>query len=350
MLVSVSVSAISKNHLLLVGLVLAVGVADLAVDVFLLADHVVSDTLGVCVLKIGVEVDLDDTIADGVQEVLLAGTGSSVEDEEDGLLVLSLLLLLDVLLVLLEELRSELDVSGLVHTVDVTETGRNREVRRDRRQTLVDVVDVLRLGVETVVVDILVVHTVFLTTSDTDLHLEPLLHGRGTLKVLGGGLNVLLDRLLGQIDHVAGEERSTILLEKCLVGIEHTVEPWQKLLGAVVGVEDDRDAVGGSDSTNVVSSCNRTSDRRLLVLVADTLAGEVSSTTLADLEDDGRFGVTGSLKRRNDGRGGSHVNGGNGENLLLGVFEKLLDIICRERGRRSASSCDGRCHEMARDV
>jgi hypothetical protein len=34
----------------------------------------------------------------------------------------------------------------------------------------------------------------------------------------------------------------------------------------------------------------------------------------------------------------------------LGVFEKLLDIICRERGRRSASSCDGRCHEMARDV
>jgi hypothetical protein len=117
-----------------------------------------------------------------------------VEHEEDWLVLLGIDLLLDVLLVLLEELWSELgqvskslkspayqikylDVSWLVHAVDVTETGGDGEIGRDSREALVDLVDVLRLGVQAVVVNVLVVDTVLLTTSDTDLHLKPLLHG-----------------------------------------------------------------------------------------------------------------------------------------------------------------------------
>jgi hypothetical protein len=64
------------------------------------------------------------------------------------------------------------------------------EVRRDGRKSLVDVVDVLGLRVKGVVVNILVVDTVLLTTGDTDLHLQPLLHGSGALEVLLGGGNV----------------------------------------------------------------------------------------------------------------------------------------------------------------
>lgn len=35
------------------------------------------------------------------------------------------------------------------------------------------------------------------------------------------------------------EEGLSVLLEVRLVGVEHTVEPWQELLGTVVGVEND---------------------------------------------------------------------------------------------------------------
>lgn len=74
---------------------------------------------------------------------------------------------------LAEELRPELDVSGLVDTVDVTETGSDREVRGDGVKGRVDIPDVLGLGVERVVVDRGVVNTVLLTTGDTDFHFEP---------------------------------------------------------------------------------------------------------------------------------------------------------------------------------
>ena len=92
-----------------------------------------------------------------------------MEDEEDGLVGGRAGLLLDVLLVLGEELGVELDVAGLVDTVNVTEASGNGEVGADLGEGLLDGQDVLRLGVEGVVVNILVVDTVLLTTGDTDL-------------------------------------------------------------------------------------------------------------------------------------------------------------------------------------
>ena len=38
--------------------------------------------------------------------------------------------------------------------------------------------------------------------------------------------------LTHKIDHVGGEKGGAVLLEEGLVGIEHAVEPWKKLLGA----------------------------------------------------------------------------------------------------------------------
>lgn len=50
----------------------------------------------------------------------------------------------------------------------------------------------------------------------------------------------------------------------------------------MVGVENDGDAVDGSDGTNVVSGRNGTGDGSLLLLsaVGDALAGEEGSTAL----------------------------------------------------------------------
>lgn len=70
---------------------------------------------------------------------------------------------------------------------------------------------------------------------------------------------------------MAGEEGLAVLLEVALILIEHTVEPRKQLLGAVVGVEDDGNAVGGSNAADVVGSGDRTSDGGLLAIVADTL-------------------------------------------------------------------------------
>jgi hypothetical protein len=51
----------------------------------------------------------------------------------------------------------------------------------------------------------------------------------------------------------------------------------------VVGVKNDGDTVGRSKGADVVSGSNGTSDRSLLVLVVDTLAGKEGSTTLGEL-------------------------------------------------------------------
>lgn len=51
----------------------------------------------------------------------------------------------------------------------------------------------------------------------------------------------------------------------------------------MVGVKNNGDTVGGGNGTDVVSGSNGTGDGSLLVLVVDTLAGEVGSTTLGNL-------------------------------------------------------------------
>jgi len=340
-------NATRQGYILLVGLVSTIGVADLAGQVVLLADHVVTDTLGVGVLHVSVDVDLDDTVGDGVEELLLGGAGATVEDESDGLLVLEALLLLDVLLVLEEELGAELDVAGLVDTVNVAEASGDGEVGGDGVEGLVDVVDVLGLGVEGVVVDGLVVDAVLLATGDTDLHLDPLLHGRGTLEVGGGGLDVVVNLLLGKVNHVGGEEGLAVDLEVGLVGVHHAIVPGEELLGAVVGVKDNGDAVGGGNATDVVGGGNGTSDGSLLVLVGHTLTGEVSGTAVGELEDDGRLGVTGSLERGDDSGRAGHVDGGDGELLLLGVLEESADIVADDdtglAGEDGLGHCDVVC-------
>jgi hypothetical protein len=91
-----------------------------------------------------------------------------VEDEEDWLVLLGSYGVLNVLLVLAEQLWVQLDVSGFVNAVDVSETSGDGEVWGDWVEGLVDGKDILWLGVKGVVVNILVVNSVLLATSDTN--------------------------------------------------------------------------------------------------------------------------------------------------------------------------------------
>ena len=60
-------------------------------------------------------------------------------------------------------------------------------------------------------------------------------------------------------------------LEIGFISIEHAVEPRKELLGAVVGMQDDRNAIGRGDGADVVGSSDGASDGCLLVSVAYTL-------------------------------------------------------------------------------
>lgn len=178
-------------------------------------------------------------------------------------------------------------------------------------------------------------------------HLEPLLHRSSTLEVGGGGLDVVVDGLLRQVDHVGGEEGLAVLLEVALVLVEHAIEPGQELLGAVVGVENDGDAVDGGNAADVVGSGNGAGNGGSLAVIAHALTGEESGTTLGDLQNDGAVLVAGSLEGGDrGGRGGDVLSrvsfvlsrclalmvwkthdGGESKVLLLSVLEETENIV-----------------------
>lgn len=158
----------TRIKVFLVGLIFTVRVTDRSHQVILLAQDVVTHTRQVRKLHIGVDIDLDDTVADCLLVLFLGRAGAAVEDEEDGLVGGRANLLLDVFLVLAQQFRVQAHVTGLVDAVHVTETSGNGEVRANGGEGVVDGQNVLGLSVEGVVVDVFVVDTIFLTTGDTD--------------------------------------------------------------------------------------------------------------------------------------------------------------------------------------
>lgn len=153
---------------LLVRLVLPFWIANRGHQVILLLEYVIPDTAQIGKLQVGVEIDLDHTMADGILVFLLSGSRSAVKDKEDWLVLLRVGLLFHVCLMLAKKFRVQFDIARLVHPMHISEGRSDREIRTNFRQSGPDVVNVFRLGVEGVVVDIFVVDTIFFTSSDAD--------------------------------------------------------------------------------------------------------------------------------------------------------------------------------------
>jgi len=142
----------------------------------------------------------------------------------------------DMFLVFAQKLRVKFDISRFVNTVDVSESGRDTEVGTNGTQSRVDVPYIFRLSVELGVVDTGVIHAVLLTTSDTDLHLEPDADGGHAFEVLDTGGDIVLFALLRKVKHVRGEEGFLVLLEVGFIGLEHSIEPRQEFMSAMIRV------------------------------------------------------------------------------------------------------------------
>lgn len=194
--------------------------------------------------------------------------------------------------------------------------------------------------------DVLIVDTILLTTGDTDLHLKPDANLGHALQVLNANLNVLFLGLLRQVEHVRAEKRFASLRKVLFISRKHTIEPRKQLLGTVVRVQNDGNAVAGSNRANVVRSGGGTSDRSLLLVVGKTLTSEVGSATLRQLQDDRRLRVTSGFKS-GVGHGRSlkvsccaertysHVESRDGKVVLTSVVEHLVDILARNNTSRN---------------
>ena len=270
---------------LLVGLVGASRVADLPLEVVMLVSLERAEAIPVRPLSVGVDVHLDDAILDGGGDLLIGGAGSTMHDEVDGLLLVSAELLLGKSLVLAKSLGLEGDISRLVDTMDVAKCGCDGEHVTDLGEGLVHGPNLLGGGVELLRIDVLVVDAILFAASDTDLHFEPDLHLDEALKVLNADCDVLLIRLLTEIEHVGGVEGLSVLLVVSLIGLEHAIEPGEELLRAVVGVKDDRDAVVGGHLADMEGHGDGTGGCGVGVLGG--LASEVSSAAIGNLDHDG---------------------------------------------------------------
>ena len=246
-----------------------------------------------------------------------------MEDKVDGLLGVEALLLLDVLLGGAENLGGELHVAGGVDAVDVTEGGGHGEHAGGNLVELgVHLVDLLGLGVEVLLGDVGVVDAILLAAGDADLNLEVAVDLSHALEVLLGDLHVLLDGLLGEVEHVGAEQGLAVLGEVLLVSLEEAVEPGEERLGAVVGVEDDGDTVELGEGAHVEGTRDAAHDGSLLVsLVLPALAGVVDAAAVGELDDHGRVGNLGRLEARVGHGGHGAVHGGDGVAVLLGVVD-----------------------------
>mmetsp|Transcript_20053 Transcript_20053/g.33164 ORF Transcript_20053/g.33164 Transcript_20053/m.33164 type:complete len:312 (+) Transcript_20053:308-1243(+) len=303
-----------------------------------------AETVPVGPLSVGIDVHLDDAILDGGGDLLVGGAGSAMHDEEDGLLLVRAKLLLGVGLVLAKSLGLERDVTGLVYAVDVAKCGGDGEHVADLGEGLVDGPHLLGGGVELLGIDVLVVDAILLAASDTDLHLEPDLHLDETLKVLDADCDILLIGFLAEIKHVRGVEGLSVLLEVSLVGLDHTIEPGKELLRAVIGVEDDGDAVVGGHLANVEGHGDGTSGSSVGVLRG--LASEIAPAAVGDLDHDGAVRLLTSLHDGIAGGGGGAVEGGDGISIVLGVLQKLEEVVSGDNSRGDVASSYHGCSWM----
>ena len=254
-----------------------------------------------------------------------------MEDKVHRLVGSGALLLLDELLGVGQNLRGKLDVTRRVDAVDVTEGGSDGvEVRSDRLERLVDLVNLFRLGVQVLRGDVRVIHAILFAAGDADFHFEEAVDLLHASQVLFADFEVLLNRFLGQVEHVGREERFTVLGEIFLVRLQEPVKPRKKVLGAVVRVQDHRHAVHFRQRAHLKRTRDATGDRRLLVLVIEPLTRHEVSTTVGKLNNHRRVGLLRRLEAGVDHRGHRAVHRRNRVSVFPRVVKHINHILTRD--------------------
>ena len=322
---------------LLVRLVVTFWVTDLSLEVVVVFGFVLADTVPVGPLGVGIDVHLNNTGFDGVSDVFNRGTRTTVEDEEHRLVFTSKLFL-HVLLGVVKDDGTELDISWGVNTVDVSEgSGASEGGVFDLGKLFVGVHDFFWLSVKTGRVDISVINTIFFSSGYTEFEFQKDVKLGELFHVILADADVFFEGFLGEVKHVRGEKRFTVFLVVFLVGCEKTVNPWQPGLLTVVSVKNNRDAVELGNFTDVLGSGNASSDGGIVVVVRKGLSGDELTSTLGESDHDRTSVLGGGFHTGVDGVASYNVDSRDGVTLFLGVLEKVNKSLTGDNTRLDRS-------------
>jgi len=81
------------------------------------------------------------------------------------------------------------------------------------------------------------------------------------------------------------EQWFTVLGKEFFICLEHAIEPWQQILGAVIGMQDDRDAVVLGHGPHVHGQCDGSNGTGIGKF--ESFAGHEGSAPVRNLNDDG---------------------------------------------------------------
>ena len=279
-----------------------------------------SDRVGEGVLGIGVNVHLDNAVAQSLLNLLLLGARATMEDEIERLgTVLKTKLLHGNLLALIQNLRAQLHVARLVNAVDVTEgSGQQVAAFLTGAEGIDGLLEILRGGVE--VSAGLSLNAVLFAADNTNLNLENDIGVLCLLQQLLGDFQVLIDRDSGAVPHVGLEQRQLAAVYALLgEGDERAHVLIQNFLLAVVGVQRNVDAVVLCCFVREGSECLCTGN-----LVLHGQAGTELGTAGGELDDAVGLSLGEAAECCVDGFGGGAVDGRECEAALLGGIEHLV--------------------------
>ena len=266
------------------------------------------------ILRVGVDVHLDDTVAERLTDLFERRSRAAMEHEVH--FSFGSVLVGDCFLTILEDRWLELDRAGLVAAVDVAEGGGEHEAT-NAVEGLVDSEHVLGRGVQFVRGHAGGVVSVFLTTDDACFDFEDDVQLHAFFEEGLGGGDILIERQFGTVEHVAVEEvafsgRTT--LRSCS---EEWLEEFFDLVRvAVVCVEGNEDVVALGKAMHGLGQNNRAQGH-----VLDTGARGKFAAAGGDLDDSVRLRIRKGLQCAVDGRQRGDVDGGVCVTTLLGGVE-----------------------------
>jgi hypothetical protein len=157
-------------------------------------------------------------------------------------------------------------------------------------------------------------------------------------EVAAAELDVLLQGLLREVQHVRAEQGPPGGGEVGLARVQQAVDPGQELLGAVIGVQHHPGPVARGQLVHVPGPRDGAGDGGLHPVVGEALAGHEGGAAAGELQDDWRVHLAGGLHHRVHAVGAHHVHGGEGEALRLGVGEEELEVVLRDDPGGEAAS------------
>ena len=125
-----------------------------------------------------------------------------------------------------------------------------------------------------------------------------------------------------------GEQRFAGFGEVFFAGVKQAVNPGQQLLGAVVRVQNHRNAIFGGKGVHLFGADDGTEDVRPRAAHRfDAFAGEELGAAVGELDDDGRFDADGGFQCRVDGVAADAVYRRDGEAFFFGDGKDFLYVI-----------------------